>query len=101
MLAPFTPHVSEELWETLGGQGSVFSQPWPSFDDDLLVEEQWQIVVQVNGKVRGRVDVPADSSEEEVRQEAEKNPRVGEWLQKGTVVKAIYVPGRLLNLVVR
>jgi leucyl-tRNA synthetase len=101
MLAPFTPHISEELWETLGGQGSVFSQPWPSFDDDLLVEEQWQIVVQVNGKVRGRVDVPADSSEEEVRQEAEKNPRVGEWLQKGTVVKAIYVPGRLLNLVVR
>jgi leucyl-tRNA synthetase len=101
LLAPFTPHLSEELWEALGGEGSIFSRPWPSFDESLLVEEQWQIVVQVNGKVRGRVEIAAGSSEEAVREEAEGNPRVGEWLQKGTVVKTIYVPGRLLNLVVR
>jgi leucyl-tRNA synthetase len=101
LLAPFTPHICEELWQGLGGAETLFSQPWPTFDDGLLVEEQWQVVVQVNGKVRGKITVPAGSSEERVRQEAAENPRIREWLGKGTVLKTIYVPGRLVNVVVK
>jgi leucyl-tRNA synthetase len=101
LLAPFTPHICEELWECLGGTGSVFRQEWPSFDEGQLVEEEWQIVVQVNGRVRGRVAVASGSSEETVRRAAEEDPKVGEWLRGGTVVKVIYVPEKLLNIVVR
>ena len=101
LLAPFTPHVVEELWERIGGEHSVFSQDWPVCDQSLLVEDEWQIVVQVNGKVRGKITVAADSPEEEIRNMAMDNPRIGEWTEKGTVRKVIYVPGKLLNIVVQ
>jgi leucyl-tRNA synthetase len=101
LLAPFTPHLAEELWGALGGEGSVFARPWPACDEALLVAEEWTIVVQVNGKVRGKVTVPADSSEEEVAAAASGSDRIGEWLAKGSVVKQIYVPGKLLNMVVK
>jgi leucyl-tRNA synthetase len=101
LMAPFTPHLAEELWERTGHRESVFDVPWPDFDPELLVEDQWQIVVQVNGKVRGRMTVPAGSGEEEIRLSAQADPHVGEWLKKGTVRKVIYVPGRLLNIVVQ
>ena len=101
LLAPFTPHLAEELWAGLGGRESIFLSSWPKFDPALLVEEQWEIVVQISGKVRGRIIVPADSSEEEIRRVATENERIREWIEKGTVLKVIYVPGRLLNIVVR
>ena len=65
LLAPFTPHLSEELWERMGHGESIFSVPWPDCDEKLLVEEEWQIVVQVNGRVRGKITLPAGSGEEE------------------------------------
>ena len=99
LLAPFTPHLAEELWEGLGGRESIFSLSWPEFDPDLLIEEQWEIVVQISGKVRARITVPADSSEEEIRRTAMENERIREWVEKGTVRKVIYVPGRLINIV--
>ena len=80
---------------------SIFDLPWPEFDPALLVEKQWEIVVQISGKVRARITVPADSSEEEIRRAATENERIREWVEKGTVRKVIYVPGRLINIVVK
>jgi leucyl-tRNA synthetase len=101
LLAPFTPHLAEELWEVLGGGKSIFAEPWPEFDPALLVEDQWEIVVQISGKVRGRITVPADSGEDEIRRAATENERIREWVERGTVSKVIYVPGRLINIVVK
>jgi leucyl-tRNA synthetase len=101
LLAPFTPHLAEELWAALGHEGGIFSRPWPVHEENLLVEEEWTIVVQVNGKMRGRLTLPADSSEEEVVREAAADRRIREWTEKGKIVKTVYVPGKLVNIVVK
>jgi leucyl-tRNA synthetase len=101
MLTPFAPHVSEELWQSIGGQGLVSTRQWPAWDAALVAEEVVTVVVQVNGKVRGRLDFPADAGEEEVRQTALEDPQIQRHLTGVTVQKAVYIPGRLLNFVVR
>ncbi len=101
LLAPFAPHLAEEAWSVLGLQGSVHEQKWPSYDPQMLVVEEVEIVAQINGKVRGRITVPAECSEEELIAAAMENDRVKELLEGKEVVKTIAVPGRLVNLVVR
>jgi leucyl-tRNA synthetase len=101
LLAPFAPYLTHELWEILGGKGTLLKAPWPKYDPALAKEEELQIPVQVNGKLRGRVVVPADSTEEFVVERALADEKVQSAIAGKTIVKKIYVPSKLLNLVVR
>ena len=100
MLSPFVPHVTEELWEALGRQGGVEAAGWPVWDEAATIDEELLIVVQVNGKLRGKLTVPVDASEDAVKEAAFADEKVKPWLDGKQIRKAIYVPGKLLNLVV-
>lgn len=99
MMAPLTPHIAEELWERTGHEYSVHQQDWPEADADLVRRETVEIPVQVNGRVRERITVPAEATEAEVRAQAEALPRIAEQLEGQTIARVVYVPGRLLNIV--
>jgi leucyl-tRNA synthetase len=99
LTAPFAPHITEELWADLGGEGSVHVSPWPVHDDKYLTSDTLTIVVQVNGKVRANIQVPADASEEDTVKAARSDENVKAHLEKG-VKKTIYVPKKLVNFVV-
>ena len=101
LLAPMAPHISEELWQRLGGASSITDAPWPTFDASKLVETQAKIVFQVNGKVRGDALVAQDLPQEEVLKIAREHPRVIPFLADKQIVKQIYIPGKILNLVVK
>jgi len=98
LVAPFAPHIAEELWEQTGGTGSVFDSAWPSFDPALAVEDTIELVVQVNGKVRSRITVPRDIAEDAAVVTALADP-TGARFVAGAPKKIIFVPGRLLNIV--
>jgi leucyl-tRNA synthetase len=100
MLAPFVPHFAEECWERLGHTESVFEARWPAWDEGLVVEDQIEVVVQVNGKTRSRVQVARDADEETVVVAALRDAGVGRFIEGKTIRKRIHVPNRLLNLVV-
>jgi leucyl-tRNA synthetase len=100
MLAPVAPHVAEELWEALGNPYSVHQQPWPQWSEELAAEDAVEIVVQINGKVRDRISVPVDADEEAVVAAALASEKVQSGVEGKQVRKRIYVPGKLLNLVV-
>ena len=99
LLAPFVPHIAEELWARLGHAGGLEAAGWPQWDDAALVEEEKTIVVQVNGKVRGKVTVVADADDEATRQAALADANVARFLEGKTVRKVVVVPGRLVNIV--
>jgi len=101
LLAPLTPHITEELWQNTGHNGSIHLSAWPSYIEALTQDETFTLVVQVNGKVRERIEVQSDISEPEARQVALENPRVASFIGDSTVQKVIYVPGKLINIVVR
>ncbi len=101
LLAPFAPHLAEESWQLLGNKESVHKQKWPVYDPEKLFEEEVEVVVQINGKVRGRMIVPAGYDDEQLTAEARKQERVKELLEGKNIVKVITVPGRLVNIVVR
>ena len=101
LLSPLAPHLAEELWQLLGHEKSLSAEPWPRFDDALLVEAVVEIPVQVNGKLRGKVKVPAGATQEEVEKAARNDPAVAAHLTGKTVVKVVFISGRLLNFVVR
>jgi leucyl-tRNA synthetase len=98
LVAPFAPHIAEELWEQTGGTGSVFDSAWPRFDPALAAEDSIELVVQVNGKVRSKITVPRDITEEAAVVVALADPTVGKFVA-GAPKKIIFVPGRLLNIV--
>jgi leucyl-tRNA synthetase len=100
LLAPFVPHVASELWEQLGHRQSLDLVPWPSYSEDALAEEQLLIVVQVNGKVRGKITVPADMTQERIETEALADPKVIGFFDGKKVQRVVYVPRRLVNIVV-
>ena len=101
MLAPLAPHFAEELWERTGHQYSIHQQRFPSWDDELAADNMITLVVQVNGKVRDRLEVPADIEEEAAQELALTSPRVQTYTEGKAVTKTVYVPGRLVNVVVR
>ncbi|MEX0917492.1 MAG: class I tRNA ligase family protein [Candidatus Paceibacterota bacterium] len=113
LLAPFAPHLAEELWLSLRERGStqnergwtrndsVHMQAWPEYDEALLKKPTAEIAIQVNGKLRGVLLLPLETSEEEVRAEAEKLPAVEKYLTEGEVSKVVFVPGKLINFVVK
>lgn len=101
LVAPFAPHIAEELWQDLGHKDSVHVDHWPVLDEQYLVEESITVAVQVNGKVRSEVNVAVDASEEEVKAEAFKQENVIAHTEGKEVIKFIYVPGRIVNIVVK
>ncbi|MBK7975663.1 MAG: leucine--tRNA ligase [Deltaproteobacteria bacterium] len=101
LLHPFAPHVTEELWERLGHADHLVFHPWPSADPAALTSDEVQLVVQVNGKLRGRVTVATSATEDEVRAAALADAKVQPFLEGKSVVKVVVVPGRLVNVVVR
>ncbi|ABA88659.1 leucyl-tRNA synthetase [Syntrophotalea carbinolica DSM 2380] len=100
LLAPFVPHVCEELWACLGHEGGLEAAGWPAWDEEALVEDEKTIVVQVNGKVRGKLTIAADADNDTVQQAALKADNVVRFLEGKTVRKVVVVPGRLVNIVV-
>lgn len=100
VLAPYAPHMSEELWSQMGFEGSIHIADWPKYDEALLVEDTLAIVVQVNGKLRAQIDVPADTTREELEQLALANERVKEFVGDNKPTRVIVVPRRLVNIVV-
>ncbi len=101
LLAPFAPHVAHELWEMLGEKGSLLRAPWPKYDPALAKEEEIEIPVQINGKLRALIVVPVDSAEEMIRERALSTEKVKAAIASKQVVKVIVVPGKLVNIVVR
>ncbi|MFA5393559.1 MAG: leucine--tRNA ligase [Candidatus Ratteibacteria bacterium] len=100
LLAPFCPHFSEELWEKLAGQPSVFSQKWPEYNPEFLIETEHEIIIQVNGKVRGRLKITAGISEKEVKSLACSDSKVAALLAGKEIKKIIVVPDKLVNIVI-
>jgi len=100
LLAPFVPHIASELWEALGHEERLDQVAWPSYSNEALEEEQLLIVVQVNGRVRGKVTVPADLTREKIESAALGDPRVVGLLDGKKVRRVVYVPRRLVNIVV-
>ena len=101
MLAPFVPHVTEEMWEHLGYGGSVHDQSWPEYDESALVKDTVEIVVQINGKIKEKINIAGDLSREEMEKTAMENDKVKGLTDGKNVVKVIAVPGKLINIVVK
>ena len=101
MVSPVAPHIAEELWARLGHEGTITFEAFPTFDESLLVDDTVEIPVQINGKVRARVDVPTEASKEEIEKIALADDRVVSLTEGKNVVKTIVVPGRMVNLVVK
>ncbi|MEH7384170.1 leucine--tRNA ligase [Bacillus sp. JJ1521] len=99
LLSPIAPHLAEELWEKLGNTGSIAYESWPAFDEAKLVESEIEIVIQVNGKVKAKLHVPADASKEALEQIAMGADPIKEQIEGKTVRKVIAVPGKLVNIV--
>ncbi len=100
LLAPFAPHISEELWHEIGGTDSVFNEGWPVWDEEIAREEEIELVVQINGKVRGKVMVPAGLDDERLKEEAFRIPKIQDYIKGRAPKKVIVVRGRLVNIVV-
>jgi leucyl-tRNA synthetase len=101
LLGPFCPHVTEELWEQLGHRESLFKQRWPVADPAALRKTEVTIVVQVDGKVRGRLQVGVNVADDQVRQLALGDDRVKPWVERRRIEKVVVVPNRLVNIVTR
>ena len=99
-MAPGFPHIAEEMWERSGQPYSVHQQNWPTWDEELAKEDVIEIAVQVNGKVRDKIEVPLDIDAEAAKAQAQAVEGVQRHVEGKNVVKVIYVPGRLVNIVV-
>lgn len=99
MLAPFAPHIADEMWAQLGGEGLIQNTQWPVWDDNLIVEAMFSIAVQVNGKIRGEVTVHKDANVEEIKLLALTHENVAKFVGDQKPAKVIYVPGRLVSIV--
>jgi leucyl-tRNA synthetase len=103
LLSPFAPHMSEELWQRLGSADTLAYESWPEWDDKWLMSDSVTIAIQVNGKLRGNIEVPTESIQNKnyILEQAKSEPGVAKYLAEGELVKEIYVPGKIVNLVVK
>ena len=101
LLSPVSPHICEEIWEKQGYGAPVYTQAWPEYDENSLVKDEVEIAVQVNGKVKGKLMIPATLTRESAQEELPKLPQVQKIVDGRQIVKVIFVPGRLLNIVVK
>jgi leucyl-tRNA synthetase len=99
MLTPITPHLGHQLWQDLGNEGNIEDAQWPEADKSAMVEDEKLIIVQVNGKVRGKITVAADASEDSIRELGLADENVTRFLEDKTIRKVIFVKGKLLNIV--
>ncbi|MEE3383393.1 MAG: class I tRNA ligase family protein [Anaerovoracaceae bacterium] len=101
ILSPFVPHIAEEMWEHVGGEGLCCQQSWPAYDEKALILDEIEIVVQINGKVRDKLVVPKDISKQELEEIALGSEKIREFTEGKEIFKVITVPGKLVNLVVK
>ncbi|MCG8483899.1 MAG: leucine--tRNA ligase [Clostridia bacterium] len=101
LLAPFAPHFCEEMWEQMGYKYSIFNQKWPELDEKALVKDTIEMVIQINGKVKGKINVAANLSKEELEDIARSNEKVSQYTQGKNIIKVIVVPKKLVNIVVK
>lgn len=101
MLAPIAPHIGEELWQKLGHDETITYQPWPTYNETLLVDSEVEIVVQVNGKVRAKLTIPKELSKEEMQELALENENVKMAIDGKEIKKVIAVPQKLVNIVAK
>ena len=101
LLAPFAPFITEELWQYLGHEENVHSAQWPEYKEEALKKDEVTIVIQVNGKVRDKINIAADASEEEVKAQVMEEEKIKSYLDDGNLVKTIYIPKKLVNLVIQ
>ena len=100
ILAPFAPHITEEIWSNLGEKKSIHKSPWPKYDKKKIVDDKVKIAIQVNGRVRSEIKIGKDLEEEEVRKIVLSNPNIKPWTEGKEIKKFIYVKGRIVNIVV-
>jgi len=100
LLSPFAPHIAEELWEQLDGKESILKEPWPVWDEEAAREEEIELVVQINGKLRGKIMIPAGLDDEAVKEKAFSDPKIQEHIKGKTLKKVVVVKGKLVNMVV-
>ncbi len=101
LMAPFVPHICEELWEVMGHKPSIFQQPWPAYDKNAIHEEMIEIVIQINSKVRSRLSVPVDMNNDELRRCVLDDERITALLDGKKIVNTVIVPKKLVNIVVK
>jgi leucyl-tRNA synthetase len=101
LLGPASPHITEELWAALGHRKSLFTRAWPVADPGSLARDAVEIVLQVDGRVRGRLSAAVDAPEAEIREQALADSKVRPWLDGRRVARVVVVPGRLVNIVTR
>jgi leucyl-tRNA synthetase len=103
LLSPFAPHIAEELWSKLGNSQTISAEQWPSFEERYLVADTFTYAIQVNGKVRATLELPAEESKikDKVLDAARALPQIDRYLAEGQVVKEIFVPGKIVNFVVK
>jgi leucyl-tRNA synthetase len=101
LLAPYAPHIAEELWHALGHDQSLTYAPWPTYDEAMTRTSEIEIPLQINGKVRAKVMVPADATVEQMEAAGRNHEKINEWLEGKAIVKAIVIPGRMVNFVVK
>ena len=100
LLAPMVSHICEEIWQKLGQKKSIFFEKWPKYDEKLVKEEMITLIIQVNGKVRDKIELEADISEKEAKELAISRQKVKKWIEEKEIKKTIFVPGKLINIVV-
>ncbi|OGW58394.1 MAG: leucine--tRNA ligase, partial [Nitrospirae bacterium RBG_16_43_8] len=100
LLSLFSPHISEELWESMGSKKSILEQGWPSWDENIAKEEEIELVIQINGKVKAKITIPAGLSDDEVRKKAIDEPKIQEIIGKKALKKVFIVKGKLVNIVI-
>jgi leucyl-tRNA synthetase len=101
LLSVFSPHIAEELYEQIGGGGFVVDHKWPEYNEDIAAEEMVTIVIQINGKLRGRIDMPVESDKKDVISMAKEEQKIAQYLEGMEVAKEVYVPNKLVNFVIK
>ncbi|APS00896.1 leucine--tRNA ligase [Pajaroellobacter abortibovis] len=100
LISPFAPHLGEELWERLGGTTTLSYEPWPTYDPALIQEDTLSIGVQINGRLRGSIQIPVSASEEEAREMALLEPKIRGYVEGKSIQRLVYIPGKIINLIV-
>ncbi|MDP3112181.1 MAG: leucine--tRNA ligase, partial [Thermodesulfovibrionales bacterium] len=100
LLSPFSPHIAEELWETIGNKSSILEQRWPSWDEEITKEDEIELVIQVNGKVKAKLTIPTGLSDEDIKQKALEEPKIKEATGHKAIKKVFVVKGKLVNIVI-
>ena len=101
ILNPVAPFITEELWEMLGHNNTISNEAWPTFDEAKTIDDEIEIPVQVNGKLRGKILVHKDASKEEVEETAKANEDIKKYIDGKEIVKEIYIPGRMYTIVIK